>query len=124
MSNFQQSVVMAAISVLTVGGCVSDHDAKEFGDAVVAPFNVLLRQIGGGQDLCYATAAFARKNERWPKDYAELDTFVQDSDGYLALAHYEHVDFRPQIDGGLVVSYVMQSKTNRVTFSPVKAEQK
>src|SRR5262245_39259474 len=100
MSKFPRSISwIAAISLLTVSGCMSERAAKEFGEAMVAPFYVLSQQFGGAQDLCYATAAFARKKERWPNDYAELETFVQGSDGYLILRNYDRVDFAPQTDG-------------------------
>jgi hypothetical protein len=103
---------------------MSDRAAREFGEAMAVPLYALSQQFGGAQDLCFATAAFARKKERWPNDYTELETFVKGSDGYLTLRKYDRVDFAPQTNGGLEVSFVMQSRTNRVTFSPTNEEQK
>src|SRR5438105_15071723 len=93
--------VLAGISMLTLCSCISDRAATELGEQIAARFNAIAQQLNDARDLAYATAAFARKNERWPKDYTELETFVEKSDGLLILGHYERVDFAPQADGGL-----------------------
>ena len=104
------------MSVLMLSGCTSHRDAKGIVDPFVSPFDLLAQRIGAGQDLFDATMAFVRKNGRWPKDYTELETFVQGSDGYLTLGHYDNVDLSPQVDGGVVITYVIQSTTNRIHF--------
>jgi hypothetical protein len=121
--NLRQAFCPAlVIATLMLCGCMSDRAAKELGEQIAAPFNVIAQQLSGAHDLGYATAAFARKNERWPKDYAELETFVQKSDGLLILGHYDRVDFAPRADDGLEILSVIQGRTNRTTFASKSAE--
>jgi len=109
---------------------MSERAAKEFGtgvgEAFAAPLNVIARSMGGSQELAYATAAFQRKHSRWPKDYAELSLFVQQSDGLLFLGEYDRVDFSQLSDGGLQIAFVPRGQTNQVsfTFSPKDGEKK
>jgi len=104
-------------------GCMSPRAARELGsalgEALAAPFN-------GSQELAYATAAFQRKNGRWPKDYAELSNFVAHSDGFLVLSQYDRVDFSERPQGRLLIAFVPHGQTNQVsfTFSPKDVETK
>ena len=116
--------LLAGVSILTLCGCMSDRAAKQLGEQIAAPFNAIAQQLSGAHDLAYAAAAFARKNERWPKDYAELETFVEKSDGFLILGHYDRADFAHKSDGGLEISSVIQGRTNRTTFGSIKADLK
>lgn len=115
---------------MALSGCMSERAAKEFGtglgEAVAAPLNVIARGMSGSQELAYATAAFQRKNGRWPKDYAELSIFVQQSDGLFALGEYDRVDFSESPEGRLQVAFVPHGQTNQVrfTFSPKDVETK
>ena len=96
---------------------MSDRAAREMGESIASPLNIIARSLSGSQDLAYATAAFARKNDRWPKDYAELSSFVERSDGLLLLGQYDRVDFIDQPEGGLEICAVIQGRTNRMTFT-------
>ncbi len=61
--------------------------------------------------------AFWSHYQRWPKDYAELSTFVQQSDGKLELGHYDYVDFTDSQDGSLEVCTVCEGFTYRMTIA-------
>jgi hypothetical protein len=124
MSDLQKSIMLAATSILTLCGCMSDRAAKELGEQIAAPLNSMAQQLSGAHDLAYVTSAFWRMNQRWPKDYPELDTFVQKSDGLLVLGHYDRVEFTPQSEGGLKISFVIQGLTNHTTLPPIAADQK
>jgi len=103
---------------------MSDRAAKDMGEAIAAPLNAIVQQLAGAHDLAYATAAFWRKNERWPRDYPELSAFVQKSDGLLVLGNYDQVDFALLPEGGLEICSVIHGRTNRTTFPRVKIDQK
>ena len=110
--------VALAVASLALSGCMSDREAKDMAETLAAPFNSLSNQLSGAYDLTYATGAFWRKNQRWPKDYEELSGFVQSSGGLLALGRYERVDFFPQPEGGLEIFSVAQGRTIRTTIPP------
>jgi outer membrane murein-binding lipoprotein Lpp len=109
------------VGILVITGCVSQRKTNEFSqslaETIAAPFNALSRQISGAQDLAYATAAFHRKNKRWPKDYSEMLEFVEQSDGYLQLQDYERIDFIESAAGGLSINYVLSGLTNTIEWS-------
>ena len=123
MSFPRLSFLVVVITILALCGCMSDRAAKGLGEQIAAPFNAIAQQLSGAHDLAYATAAFARKNERWPKDYSELETFVQKSEGLLILGQYDRVDLAPRADGGIDISSVNQGRTNRTSFAS-RGEQK
>ena len=75
----------------------------------------------GAIDLLYCLGSFHNKKGRVPKDYAELSTFVAESDGYLVLAKYERVDFSPLPNDGLEVRYVRPGRTNEMKFTLINA---
>ena len=103
---------------------MSEKAADELGRQIVAPFTALADQISTATDLGYATVAFNRKNDRWPKDYAELDAFVDSSNGFLTLQKYDEVNFVETLDGGLKVSAVINNHTNQFSFSGRQAQAK
>src|SRR4051795_3747433 len=105
--------IILAPLVVPFAGCMSDQAAKELGETIAAPLNSIARDLSGSRDLAYATAAFQRKNGRWPKDYADLSKFVADTDGLLQLGKYDRVDFIEQLDGGLEVRSVVEGRTNQ-----------
>ena len=110
------SRILAAIAcAMAMGGCMSERAARElgtaFGEALAGPFNVIAQNISGSTELAYASAAFQRKNGRWPKDYNELSAFVTVSDGLLVLGEYERVDFCERADGGVKIAFVPQGQT-------------
>ena len=115
--------IVPAVTTLVLCGCMSDRAAKELGEQIAAPFNVMAQQLSGATDISYAMAAFARKNERWPKDYAELETFVQKSDGLLVLGQYDQVDFATRTDGSVDISSVIHGRTTRAIFPSISGEQ-
>src|SRR6266481_7902836 len=117
------ALVLAATSAFALTGCISDKAAREIAEGLASPFNSLATQLSGAQDLVYATGAFWRKNERWPKDYTELSAFVQASDGLLVLGQYDRVDFVEQPEGGLEVSSTVHSRTIRIPIPPLKPDQ-
>ncbi len=115
---------VTAACILTLSGCMCDRPAKGTAEASAAPFNSLESLLSGQYDLKFATGAFWRKNQRWPKDYEELSGFVQASDGLLVLGHYDRVDFVQQPEGGLEICSVAQGRTVRTTIlPPPKGEQ-
>ena len=90
---------------------------REFADSMTAGVAVLTRQLSPSQDLIYATASYARKNERWPNDYAELTNFVSQSNGYLYLKHYDEVQMTRTPEGDLCIEYIAYGRTNWIGFS-------
>lgn len=79
-----EKLLSVLLGVCAVSGCcTSDNAGRESSDSFTAALATLSRQFSGAQDISYATAAFKRKNGRWPNDYAELTNFVNQSDGYL-----------------------------------------
>ena len=109
---------------LAFSGCISDRAFKDFGtsleEGLAAPFNAIARSRKEAQELAYATAAFQRRNGRWPKDYGELSVFVAQTDGLLFLSDYERVDLLELAEDRLEVVFVPHGQTNELcfTFSP------
>lgn len=71
----------------------------------------------GGLDLFYCAASFQNKRGRFPEDFAELQEFIRQSDGYLALGQYERVVFQPLPQDGLEIRYVRTGRTNEMKFT-------
>jgi len=127
MHHIRTSKLAALVTIVAAfSGCISNQAAKEISQTVSAPLYVIARTFAGAQDLGYATEAFRRRNGRWPKDFAELSTFVQKSDGFLVLGHYDRVDFFELPEDALRVAFVPEGQTNQVklTFSPKEIEPK
>ena len=96
---------------------MSDQAAKELGETITSPLNSIARDLSRSRDLAYAMSAFQRKNGRWPKDYAELSKFVEDTDGLLQLAKYDRVDFIERPEGALEIHSVIEGRTNQMMFT-------
>ena len=117
MRSHLATIVFGVVLLVGSTGCMSEKAANELGRQLVTPFTALAEQICTASDLGYAIAAFNRKNDRWPKNYAELDAFVNSSNGFLTLRKYDQVDFVETPDGGLKVCAVINSHTNQFSFS-------
>ncbi|MDB6057648.1 MAG: hypothetical protein JWO95_1492 [Verrucomicrobiales bacterium] len=102
---------------------MSHRDAEHFNQGIAqafaAPFDTLAIAVSQGNDLAYATAAYQRKNARWPNDYSELTNFVAKSDGYLILKRYEEVNFSQETNGAIHIVFLPLGKTNKATFTLV-----
>jgi len=100
------SVILALALVLSAGCAGGSSQSKQRrlppgGQASQA--SVAARQRA--YDLAYCTTVFFRKEGRWPLDYAELQDFVEQSGGFLALEPYEDVQFTPVPPDRLEISY-------------------
>jgi len=105
----------AAASILA--GCISEQKLNcEVGAALTPSYHYPM-VASGGYDLLFCSGAFMRKNERWPKDYAELSQFVDQSGGYLALGKYERVEFAQLPSDGVQIVFVPHGSTNELKFS-------
>jgi len=97
--------------------------SKTFTEAFAPVYQIsLLRR--GALDVFYCSASFRHKNDRWPKDYAELSSFVKQSDGYLMLGEYERVDLSPMADDGLEIRYVRPGHTNEMKLTLGRPDEK
>ena len=67
---------------------MSDRAADQLFQTFTTPFKTY-QSLQGSQDLAYAAHAFRRKNNRWPQDFSELSTFVEQSNGFLILGEYD-----------------------------------
>ena len=113
-----EKLLTVLLGVCVVAGCcTSDNGGRELSDSFTAALATLSRQFSGAQDVSYATAAFKRKNGRWPNDYAELTNFVNQSEGYLQLADYDQVRFTKMGEGDLTIECIGQGRTNLLGFS-------
>jgi hypothetical protein len=116
----RQSITFPLVTLVTacvaLTGSISDRAAKEIGGAIRSGFDVLATNISLSRDLGYAAKAFWRKNDRWPTDYVELSTFVEQTDGLLVLGQYDRVDFSELSEGRLGVAFVPQGQTNQWKF--------
>jgi hypothetical protein len=118
-------ILFLALTVSLVSSCTTtpkqnDQARSAIAKMFVEPFTPLYDMYmlrSGAIDLLYCSASFHHKNERWPKDYAELSAFVKQSDGYLMLGEYERVDLKPLGDGGVEVCYVRPGHTNEMKFT-------
>ena len=108
-------LALASVSAAMLSGCVS---ARQLGDAI---YNQVLADP---MDLWVCSCAFRAEYHRWPKDYTELSTFVQHSDGEFKLGHYERVDFVELPNDGLKICSVRKDCTNQMTFTIDKVEEK
>ena len=95
---------------------MSDKAAKDFGREFGLAFSAPIYQISAltATDLLYCSGSFRNKNERWPKDYAELSEFVQLSNGYLWLGKYERVELTQLPEDVLQISFVRTGSTNQM----------
>ena len=95
-------------------------DPKALGRTVGQIFGPLytISMLKNGEfNLLYCTGSFHHKNNRWPKDYPELSAFVQQSEGYLILGDYAHVDFTALPDDGFKVCFIPKGSTNAVIIT-------
>jgi len=117
---FKPAVVAMASLICSLGftGCVSDKAAKDINREFVMAFSapLVLATAFTYTDLIYCSRSFRKKTERWPKDYAELSNFVQQSNGYLWLDTYERVDLAQLPEDVLAVSLVPRGSTNEIKF--------
>ena len=93
------------------------HDMSEpngIGDQIFGA--ILAKAVTQPLDLDVSVTAFRRAEKRWPKDYAELATFVKESDGKLKPISYDHVDFTNMPDGSLQIHASGPGMTNSVTM--------
>jgi hypothetical protein len=90
--------------------------SKVFTEAVAPIYEISLLR-SGAIDVFYCSASFRHKNDRWPKDYAELSAFVKQSNDYLMLGEYERVDLRPLPEDGLEICYVRPGHTNETKLT-------
>ena len=82
-----------------------------------APLYEISLVESGALDLVYCSVSFRNKNDRWPKDYAELSAFVKESNGYLTLGEFERVDVRPLPDDRFEIRCVRLGHTNEVKLT-------
>jgi hypothetical protein len=111
----KRSILLIFTMVIFVA-CISKREQadvnKALSEVFFTPFNDLAVQITGGTDLAYATAAFQRKNGRWPTNQTELTNFVAKSDGYLVIREYDSIDFANQTNGAVRIGFVPHGRTN------------
>jgi hypothetical protein len=115
---------MFATALSLVSGCTTPSKTNDNLDSFLssmisrnAPMFDVLMLKHGSIDLLYDCTSFRHKNGRWPNDYAELSTFVKQSNGYLTLGEYELVELRPLADGSLEVCYVRHGQTEETKFT-------
>jgi len=112
-------LTLLAVSVACIaasGGCMSERDSKALGEAITAPIAAMARSITDAQDLACTAAAFRRKNNRWPTDYAELSGFVEQTDGLLCLKQYDRVTFTSLPEDRFQIAFVPDGQTNELTI--------
>ena len=115
-------ILFAGLIAGLMSGCSTTpakNDPQAFGKTlaqIFAPFFDIVMIRSGAIDLIYCANSFRHKNERWPKDYAELSDFVQQSNGYLMLGEYERVELKQLPDDKLEVHYVPHGHTNETKF--------
>jgi hypothetical protein len=95
--------------IALLNGCVSGHVSERPTDATFC----LLDSCG----------AFHDQYRRYPNDYAELSTFVQQS-GKWKFGHYEQVQFAHLPDGRLAVWDVCGGVTNSGILTPAPPKKK
>jgi hypothetical protein len=93
---------------LTIGRALTEAFAPVYDVSLVE---------SGAIDLLYCSASFRHKNERWPKDYAELCEFVKGSNDYLTLGEYERVALRTLPDDRFEICYVRPGHTNEIKLT-------
>lgn len=115
-------------AMLSFTGCriqvFSDDGAKAFGSAFSSGLGSVAREMSDMRDVGFTSEAFYRKQKRWPTGYPELAEFVEHSDDYLRLRHYDEISFSPQPDGGIQIVAVRSGNTNRITYTAQDLEQK
>ena len=103
---------IGVIYIAFLGGCVT----HQVSDGRPTDSTFLLA------DCC---GAFHDKYQRWPKDFAELSAFIQQSSGKWKLGHYEQVEFAHFPNGLLLGIYdVSDGITNSGTLSPPRPKNK
>jgi hypothetical protein len=108
-------LVLTSISTAVLSGCISDHQITD------AFYN---QALADPMDLWVCSCAFRAQYHYWPKDYAELSSFVQYSNGEFKLGHYERVDFTELPNGSLMICSVSNGCTNQATFTMDNAQKK
>ena len=119
------SILIVGLTAVVLSGCrtapMTSGEQQSLYDSLmsqeVAPLYDLTMLRRGAIDLLYSSLSFYHKNQRWPKDYAELTSFVKQSDGYLVLGEYKQVDFIPTADGRVKIRYIPVGGTNAVMFT-------
>lgn len=67
-------------------------------------------------DVVYCSSSFLNKNGRWPNNFAELSSFIEQSNGYLFLSNYGQVNLNPRPDDSLEIIYLKPGQTNEHRF--------
>jgi hypothetical protein len=102
---------LVSVSTAALSGCMSHRAA---GDQIAgASYS---QGSANSMDLWSASFGFRARYHRWPKDYTELATFVQQSDGKFKLEHYKRVDFIALPNDGCEIYSVSGGFTNRTIF--------
>ena len=113
------NILPLAFAAILVSSCsTSKWDAQMASDLhkLLTPIYEISLLGSGAIDIIYCSGSFRHKNDRWPRDYAELSEFVKQSDGYLMLGEYERVDLKPLLVDKLEILYVRHGQTNEHTF--------
>lgn len=93
--------------LLLLSSCMSDHELKGFYNQV----------FGDPMNLAASSSAFQAEYHHWPKDYAELSAFVQQSGWKPALGHYDRVEFKQLPSGDIEVCAINGTQTNKITVT-------
>jgi hypothetical protein len=108
---------IALLCALLSSGCMTTETASKLAQQTAAPG----WEMAEASDLTFCVAAFQRKHDRWPSDYSELSSFIQHSDGYLALMrNYDRVEFAKSGTDGLDISYTVGGVAHHITFAPTQ----
>jgi hypothetical protein len=101
---------LVSVSAAVLSGCMSQRAGNQI---VNAPYS---QGSANSMDLWSASFAFRARYHGWPKDYPELSTFVQQSEGKFKLEHYDRVDFIALPNNGCEIYSVSGGFTNRTIF--------
>ena len=107
-------LVIAAVFLATITGCISRHAANGVASAVVDA--VVTHAIMPPLELAMSTRSFQQGHGRWPTNYAELSSFTKSAHG-STLTNYDRVNFSEQKDGSLEIVAFASGVTNRMTLS-------
>jgi hypothetical protein len=112
--------VAVGVCLVAFGGCVSKRESEKdralLGASISNVINNVAVSMSGGRDLRYVATAFHYKNDRWPKDYAELQRFVQESNGYLYMRAYSDVELTNGPADRLEISFPSKMGRARLTL--------
>ena len=96
---------------------MSDRAADQVFQTFTTPFKAVAQSLRGCQDVAYAAHAFRRKNNRWPQDFSELSTFVEQSNGFLILGEYDRVDLTNLPNDELEITCVVSGRFAHLTLA-------